>query len=338
MNKNRLKTLITQPHPDLKKLVFSEEAISKLKTMSQIDWAIEAEKYVGPDLLNVIENYDVILSGWRSPKLTKDILDKAHSLKFVGHAAGTIVPVVDESIYDRNIKIVNANSVLAASTAEGAFALIMSQAWNFHQYANNATNGIWSDNDRQAVLGLEGQTVGIIGLGEISKRLIKLMQPLNPKILIFSNYCSEETATELGAELCSLDELLIKSRIISIHSTLTSRTRGLIGEKELDLIQNGALLVNTARAAIIDEQALIKTLKTGRILAAFDVFNEEPLSKDHPLLNLPNVLSTPHMLGFSSYWKTKLGLTVINDLERFINKVPLKEEVTKDMFRRQSAM
>ena len=165
MNKNQLKTLITQPHPDLRKIVFSEEAISKLKTMSQIDWAIEAEEYVGPDLLNVIENYDVILSGWRSPKLTKDILDKAHRLKFVGHAAGTIVPVVDESIYDRNIKIVNANSALAASTAEGAFALIMSQAWNFHQYAIDATNGVWSDNDRQVVLGLEGQTVGIIGLG-----------------------------------------------------------------------------------------------------------------------------------------------------------------------------
>lgn len=235
-----------------------------------------------------------------------------------------MLPYVEACVFDGTAVTVSANPVLAKATAEGTVAMIAAGAYRLPHYARLVQQGGWSENDEESVPGLSGQKIGLIGLGAVCREVIRLLQPYGAEILLYSEHCSQEEGNRLGVQLCSLETLLKESRIISVHSTLTPRTRGMLGEKELALLGDGALLVNTARAAIIEEKALIRELQSGRIEAVFDVFEKEPLPLDHPFRSLPNVSMFPHVAAFSSYWKRQLGRFVIEDLERFLRgEIPL---------------
>jgi len=331
-----VKTLVTVCHPDLKKSIFSEKTIARLTGLSEITWAPEGEFYSGEPLERIIGDYEAVISGWRSPKLTREVLEQAPGLKFIGHTAGTVVPFVDPFAYDRNITIVNANKALARSTAEFCLALMLTATWQIPQFIHQLKQGRWVNNEKDWVMGLEHQTIGLIGYGEISRTLIPFLNMFHPHILFYCPYITDEQAKNLGVERCSLDDLLRRSQIISLHNTLTSQSRGMIGKRELNLIQDGALLINTARGPIIDETALIETLTPGRIYAALDVYQEEPLAPKHPLLHLPNVICTPHIGSFSRYWRNDLGASVVADLERWLHRQPLVGEVTRELYHRQT--
>lgn len=332
-----MKTLITISNPELKKLIFSgHQTLERLSAISEIDWVEEGRPFTPEELNKRLPDYDACITSWGSPKLTAEILQNATRLKFVGHAAGTVVPVVDESIFEREITVVNANTSLARSTAELTVALMMNLSWKLNEYNLKLKEGQWSNNAGETVPGLFRQAIGLIGFGEISKEVIRLLKPFEPRILLYSQYCTAAEAAEAGVELCSLDELLQSSKIISLHSTLSSKTAGLLQKRELDLISDGALLINTARGPIIDETALMDTLTSGRLFAALDVYHHEPVLKDNPLLHLPNVFCVPHIGGFSSYWKTRLGLLVVEDMERWLQGKELHGQMTLEKFRRLS--
>lgn len=329
-----MKTLITVWNSNLKHLIFSHEAIERLEAFTEVHWVEEGKIYGVEQLVEDISKYDACITSWGSPKFTSAVLENARNLKFIGHAAGTVVPMVDESVFDTDIAVVNANSALARSTAEYTLALMHAGVWNLAGNSQRLKEGNWADNNSEKLMGLYGQTVGLIGCGEISREVIRLLQPYHPKIRMFSSYCSKEEADTLGVELCSLEELLKSCNIVSLHNTLTPTTKGMLGKKELELIRDGALLVNTARGPIIQEEALVEELKKQRFHAAFDVYAHEPLPKDNILLKLPNVLCTPHIGGFCSHWKTRLGLLVVEDLERFIKGKALEGCITGEKFKR----
>lgn len=331
-----MKTLITVPNPFLRKIIFSDTAIKRLQALSEITWTEEGRKYTSEELAQIIPPYDACITGWGSVKFTQEVVEKAAKLKFIGHTAGTVVPVVDECVFDKGITVVNANDPLARSTAELAVALMMNGAWNIHGYNVGMKQGVWSFNNKETVMGLYGQVIGLIGMGDISREVIRLLKPYHARILMHSSYCSPEEAQALGVELCSLEELLKNSQIVSLHNTLTPSTKGMLGQKELAMLKDGALIVNTARAPIIDQEALLEELKTGRIFAAIDVFEKEPIDREDELLKLPNVICTPHIGGFSRYWKTRLGETAVEELERYLQGQPLRYEVTLEKFRRQT--
>lgn len=328
-----MKTLVAISCAKLKKMIFDSEAIAALSSFSEVEWLEEGKSYSSGDLLQYLRDCDACVTSWGSPRITKDIVNESN-LKFIGHAAGTVVPYVDETVFEKGIVVVNANSALARSTAEGALALMMAGAWRIRQYNAGIQQGIWSDNNCETVPGLYKQVIGLVGYGDISREVIRLLKPFEAKIFLYSNHCTKQEAETLGVQLCSLEELLRTCKIISIHNTLTSSTRGMIGRKEMDLIQEGALLVNTARARIIDEEALVEYLRKGKFHAALDVFWQEPITPENELMNLPNVLCTPHIAGFSHYWKSRLARTVIDDMKRWVNGEALKGEITRERFLR----
>ncbi|MFC4776660.1 hydroxyacid dehydrogenase [Paenibacillus sp. GCM10023252] len=334
-----MKTLITVTNPKLKKLIFRTEALEKLAQWSEVHWLDHRGELHGLPLADVLHDFDACLTSWGSPRLTAELVEKAPKLKFIGHAAGTVVPYVDPSLFMKGITIVNANSALSRATAEGTVAMMAAGSYQLLSYNRTFTEGGWADNDTEYVPGLYRQTIGLIGYGDIAREVIRLLQPYEPQILLYSNHCSEAEAASLGLHLCShLDELLERSHIISLHNTLTSTSRGMIGQRELDLIQNGALLINTARGPIIDEHALAATLGTGRIRAMLDVFDTEPLNLTSPLRRLPNVWCFPHIAAYSGYWKSRLGQTVIEDMERWIRGGKLTGEITVDKYNRMTLM
>lgn len=331
-----MKTLITIFEPDLKKMIFPNALVDRIKQFSQVDIVTESYPFTSSDLSEVVSEYDALITSWRSPKITSDVLEHAQKLQFIGHAAGSINGIVDEAVFEKGITVVNANRALAQSTAELALVLMLGGAWQIRPYVNRLENGGWSNNMTETVMGLSGQTVGLIGLGEISREVIRLLKPFETEILLRSNYCEEEEARNLGVTLCSLEELMKRSSIVSLHNTLTPSTKGMIGRRELSWMQDSALLVNTARAQIIDQMALLAELKQSRLHAALDVFDIEPLPSNHVLRHLPNVLSTPHIGGYSHNRKTKMGELIVDDLERFAKGDPLQRQVTSQMFARMT--
>jgi len=145
---------------------------------------------------------------------------------------------------------------------------------------------------------LAGKTLGVIGLGRIGARMAAYGRALEMKVLAWSQNLTDAAAAAAGAMRVTKDELLSAADVVSLHLVLSDRTRGILGAADLAKMKQGAILVNTARAPLVDENALVAAVQSGRIVAALDVFYREPLSTSHPLARAPNVVLTPH-LGYS---------------------------------------
>jgi phosphoglycerate dehydrogenase-like enzyme len=156
------------------------------------------------------------------------------------------------------------------------------------------------------------------------------------EVWAFDPYLSAAEAKKLGVHKAELDEVLRACPIVSDHLPVTDETHHLLGAKELALIQDGAVFINTARAWTVDQDALVKELASGRFWAALDVFDPEPLPVDHPLRSMDNVLLTPHMAGITRDCLQDLMATMIDEVERFFKGEPLKYRVTQDMLARMA--
>ncbi|WP_236051415.1 D-2-hydroxyacid dehydrogenase family protein [Nonomuraea cypriaca] len=185
------------------------------------------------------------------------------------------------------------------------------------------TGGPW-----QSTLGadLHGRTLGLLGLGKIGTRTAEIGQAFGMDVVAWSENLTKERAAAHGVRLApSKDALLSGSDIVSVHLVLSDRTRGLIGERELSLMRPTAYLVNTSRAAIVDQAALVSALRAGRIAGAgLDVFEVEPLPADHELRTLPNVLATPHLgyvteLNYETYFRE-----AVEDIDAFLAGSPIR--------------
>jgi phosphoglycerate dehydrogenase-like enzyme len=179
------------------------------------------------------------------------------------------------------------------STMELTWGLILGLARHIPQEHHALRQGMW-----QSTVGIElnGRALGIIGLGQIGGRLARVAHAFRMRVLAWSANLTPERAQECDAERVGLEQLLRDSDIVTIHTRLSPRTRGMLGAAQLALLKPTALLVNTSRGPIVDEAALLNVLRERRIAgAALDVFDREPLPADHPLLKLDNVVLTPHL-------------------------------------------
>ena len=179
----------------------------------------------------------------------------------------------------------------------------------------------------QIVLGhdLEGKTLGVVGLGKLGTRVAKVMQALGMKVIAWSQNLTAEKAREAGAELVTKDELFKQADVVTVHLMLSDRSRGLIGANELGLMKPTAYIVNTARGPIIDEKALIAALTNKKIAGAgLDVFDVEPLPRDHAFRRLDNVVLTPHLGYVSAENYTVQFREVVEDIRAFIDGKPVR--------------
>jgi D-3-phosphoglycerate dehydrogenase / 2-oxoglutarate reductase len=178
---------------------------------------------------------------------------------------------------------------------------------------------------------LDGRTMGLVGLGAIGRLVAARARGFGMSVFAFDPFVTDG---QPGVELVSLDELLARSDVVSLHCPLTPQTRGLIGHRELGLMRSDAILVNTARAAIVDEAALLAALRSRSIGgAALDVFWEEPLAPDHAIRDLDNVTITPHVAGASDDVKRHHARMVLDDLARWGRGEPLAHAVVRPQAR-----
>jgi phosphoglycerate dehydrogenase-like enzyme len=171
---------------------------------------------------------------------------------------------------------------------------------------------------------LEGRTLGLIGLGRIGSRVASYARALGMRVLAWSPHLDQARASAAGAELADKEHLLREADIVSLHLVLSDSTRGVLGAPDLALMKYGALLVNTARGGLVDEPALLAALSAGRLRAALDVYEREPLPSDHPLRRAAGTVLTPH-LGFSTHatFRSFYGQSVEN-IRAFLEGSPLR--------------
>ena len=176
------------------------------------------------------------------------------------------------------------------------------------------------------------RTFGMIGYGAVGRRLSRFLKAMDMRVVIYDPYLPREAAEAEGVEMLSLDELLRTSDFVSLHCKVTDETKGMIGEREFSLMKPTAVFINTARGIIVQQKALMEALEQRKIGGAvLDVFWEEPLPANHPLLKMDNVVFTPHIAGSSADVTIHHSIMIVEDVEHFINGEPLHYLFNKEI-------
>jgi phosphoglycerate dehydrogenase-like enzyme len=240
--------------------------------------------------------YDIVCVMRERTPLRRDIIERLPNLKLIASTGPRNASIDLEAAAARGIKVVH-TGYFGSPTVELTWALILGSARHLSAEAAAVRNGGW-----QHTIGddLSGQTLGIIGLGNLGTKVAHVAYAFGMKVIAWSQNLTAQKAEAAGATLVSKEELLRQADFVSIHLVLSERTRGLIGARELSLMKPTARLINTSRGPIVVEADLIQALNAGRIAgAAIDVYDTEPLPANHPYRNTANLLATPH-IGYVS--------------------------------------
>ena len=259
-----------------------------------------------------------------SPTINAEIMDAAPNLKIIGELEGDrFASRIDlEAAWEREIRTVDTTNGSSYPVAEWALALILISLRNAGaQFRRIIAGETTRDPDalKHAGGSLMGKRVGLIGCGHMGRRLIKFLRPFEVDIWVHDPYLPREMAEAVGFLQTSLENVLSQCNVIVCLAPLTPGTRGMIGQRELDLIPSGAVLVNVSRGAIIDSDALIARLKRGDICAGLDVFDPEPIPADSEIIHLPNVFLTPHFGAFTGETYSHFFGLMVDELDRFFH-------------------
>lgn len=279
-----------------------EQAYKRLSNWDKIEVKAQVQVFDRPlhgqDLLEALKNaHGVVLMRDRTP-LQADLIEQLPLLEHVVFTGTRNLALDVAALKARNISISHTEwGPSKDSTAELTWALILGIHKRIIEQNGLLLNQTWR-NSHSLLPVLKGQTLGLIGLGEIGGRVAKVAQAFGMHILTWSPHMTAERAAAVGATFASLDDLLKQSHIVSLHLVASPTTKGLLNKEKLSLMRKDGLLINTSRSTLIDTPSLIEALYNHQIGgAALDVFDQEPLAPQHPLRTTPNVLLTPH-LGF----------------------------------------
>jgi D-3-phosphoglycerate dehydrogenase len=241
-----------------------------------------------------VGSYDALIVRGRT-RVTKDIIETGLKLRVIGRAGVGLDNIDTEAAQQRGLTILNTLEATAEAAAELTLGLMLSIVRNIAQADCAMKDKRWTKNEMMG-RELKGKTLGIIGLGNIGERVARLGKAFGMRILVNKRTSPDPALmTELQAEFVHLPNLLTNSDVVTIHVPYTPQTHHMIGERELSLMKNGSYLVNTSRGAIVEQEALLKALKSGRLGGvALDVYENEP-PVDWTLMKLPNIVCTPHI-------------------------------------------
>ncbi len=250
------------------------------------------------ELIEHIKDKDGILC-LLTDKIDAEVMDAAPNLKVISTYSVGFDHIDVEAATKRGIYVTHTPGVLTDAVAEFTVGLLLAITRRILEADKVIREGKWDKPWNPFFLTgpeLKGKTLGIVGLGRIGYAVAKKVQGFEMKIIYYDIRRNEKAEKELGIQYVDLETLLKESDFVSLHVPLTKETYHLIGEKELKLMKPTAYLINTARGAVVDTEALVKALKEGWIAgAALDVFEQEPLPPDHPLTKLDNVVLAPHI-------------------------------------------
>lgn len=289
-----------------------EEGIKKLK---EAGFAVDEKTKITPEeLVKVIGEYDAVVVRSRT-KVTADVLRAAKKLKVAARAGVGLDNIDVGEAETRGVKVINTPEAPSAAVAELAIGFMLSLVRSIPLADRKMKSGEWI---KSALVGkeLRGKTLGVVGFGRIGYQVAKRAKAFDMKILAYDVQIEKlmDYVREVGAEVISFQELLKRSDFVTLHVPLLPQTRHMIGENEITTMKDGAYLINTSRGGIIDEEALKKALKSGKLAGvALDVFEQEP-PKDTSLSGLSSVVCTPHIGAQTEEAQKEAGIIIAEKL------------------------
>lgn len=271
-------------------------------------------------------------------RVSEDLLTHAPRLRVIGRAGVGVDNIDVDAATDRGILVMNTPGGNAASVAEHTLALMLSLARSIPQLNASMHAGKW-EKSGTAGAELRGKTLGLIGLGRVGAEVARRARALEMRVLAHDPYLSPDRAAEWGAELVSMAELLAQSDFVSLHAALSPATERMMNAQTIAQMKRGARLVNAARGELVDEAALADALRSGHLSgAALDVFAVEP-PRDSPLLELQNVIATPHVAGSTAEAQEEVGLQIAQQVRDYLADGTLRNAVnlpavSPDQYRR----
>lgn len=312
----------------------AEEAVSVFDSYDGIE-AVRIDTPSPEELLAMIPDYDALIV--RSPtKVTAEVIERGAKLKYIGRAGVGVDNIDVDTATRRGVVVMNSPGGNTVSTAEHTIAVMLAVARRIPHAHRSLTGGEW---DRKTHRGVElhGKTLGVVGVGRVGRAVAERMRAFGMRVVATDPYVSATDAETMGVELLSLDEVLRASDWITVHVPLGYDTRGMIGRDELAKMKNGVVVVNCARGGIVDEDALVEALASGKVAAAgLDVYQDEPPG-NHPLFAHPRSVFTPHIGAATAEAQLRVATDVAEAVAEALTRGVLRDAVNAPQERPEGA-
>lgn len=252
--------------------------------------------------------------------ITRNVIDQLKNCKVIARYGVGVNTIDVQAASEKGIPVCNVTDYCVDEVSDHALALLLSLARNVVKLHDSVKTGNWDFKAGIPIYRLRGRTLGLIGFGKIPRALAIKAQSLGLKVIAYDPYFSEKAALEIGIRLATLSEVCREADFLSVHAPLTNETKGLLGSEQFQLMNKEAYVINTSRGQVIDEDALIDALQTGQIAGAgLDVLENEPISKDHPLLQMDNVILHPHVAWYSEESQIELKRKTAENVANVLN-------------------
>ncbi len=324
----RPRIFVTTPAGVVFDTFFPAEIRARLEELGKVQWNETGDNLSPSDLARRLPGVDTCFTGWDAPRFDAEVLRGADRLRLLAHTCGSVAKLVSPELYDRGVTVVSGNRVFAESVAESVIAYALLALRRLTDWTREVQEGRWMPIEHHTE-GLLDQSVGLVGFGAVARCLVPLLRAFRARIRVYDPFVSPAVFAEHGVEAAGLEEVVTRSKIVSLHAPRTPQTANLIDAKLLRRIPDGTLFINTARGSIVDEAALAAELATGRFMAVLDVFQVEPLPADSPLRGLPNAILVPHMAGPTVDRRRLATLAVLEDAERLLEGKPLQHAIDR---------
>lgn len=282
---------------------------------------------------SVLADVELIFSGWGMAEMDDAFLAAAPRLQALFYGAGSVKKIVTDASWARGVRVTSAYGANAVTVSHYTLAQVifsLKRGWHYSRAIRE--QGQWVA--KTPVPGTYGSTVGLISLGQVGRRVAKLLQILDVQVIAYDPFASPALAAELGLELVSLEELFRRADVVSLHAPWLPETVGMLTGAHFASMKENATFINTARGAIVREAEMIAVLQARPDLwAVLDVTYPEPPASDSPLYSLPNVVLTPHIAGVMDDECRRMGQAMVDELRRYLAGEVMEYEITEERAR-----
>jgi phosphoglycerate dehydrogenase-like enzyme len=305
--------------------IITADVRDRLARLVDLDDELVAERFDDPAITARLADTEILITGWGCPPIDDAVLQAAPRLRAVVHTAGSVKGHLTPECWTRGLLVSSAADANAIPVAELTVAMILLTGKDVFglrdRYRHDRT---FEPGEIVPGIGNYHRRVGIVGASRIGRRVMRLLAPFDLTVSLTDPYVPSAPP---NVRLLALADLLRDSDVVSLHAPAIPETHHLMNAQTLALIPDGGVLINTARGSLVDTDALVAELATGRISAVLDVTDPEPLPASSPLFELPNVFLTPHIAGSQGNELGRLGHAAADELERVVAGVPLAHQI-----------